>query len=53
MVQRQPEIPCRHIRQGEYRVGSPAHGRADTAHTRHPCTDRQGRAQAQEERGTG
>lgn len=42
-----------YIRQGEYRVGSPAHGRADTAHTRHSCSDSQGRTQAQEEGGTG
>lgn len=53
MVQRQSEISCRYIRQGEYCVGSPVHGRADTAHTRHPCPDSQGRAQAQEEGGAG
>ena len=53
MVRRQPQILCRHVRQGEYRGGSPAYGRENTAHAHYARPDSQGGAQAQETGGTG
>ena len=42
VVRRQPQIFCRHVREGEHRGGSPALGRENTAHARHTCADSQG-----------
>ena len=38
-MQRQPEMAPGNIRRAEPRIGSPAHGREDAAHTRHYSTD--------------
>ena len=53
MVRRQPQIFCRHVREGEHRGGSPALGRENTAHARHTCADNQGGTQAEEKGGAG
>ena len=45
LVQRQPEMAPGNIRGAEPCVGSPAHGREDTSHTRHYRTDSDRRAQ--------
>ena len=52
MVQRQPEMAPGNIRGAEPRVGSPAHGREDTAHTRHYRTDSDRGAQESQTRRT-
>ena len=44
-MQRQPEMAPGNIRGAEPCVGSPAHGREDTSHTRHYRTDSDRRAQ--------
>ena len=44
MVQRQPAMAPGNIRGTEPRIGSPAYGREDTAHTRHSHTDSDRRA---------
>ncbi len=53
VVRRQPQIFCRHVREGEHRGGSPALGRENTAHARHTCADSQGGTQAEEKGGAG
>ena len=51
-MQRQPEMAPGNIRRAEPRVGSPAHGREDAAHTRHHCTDSDRGAQESQTRQT-
>ena len=47
-----PEMAPGNIRRAEPRVGSPAHGREDAAHTRHHCTDSDRGAQESQTRQT-
>ena len=42
-----------HVRKGEHRIGSAAHGRAHTAHPRHGRADSEGRTQESEEEAGG
>ena len=51
-MQRQPEMATGNIRGAKPRIGSPAHGREDTAHTRHYRTDSDGRTQESQTRRT-
>lgn len=46
MVRRQPLAAAPHVRQGEHRIGSVAHGRAHAAHPCNGCADSDGRALA-------
>lgn len=50
MVCGQPAMVAPHVRTGEYRFGSPAHGRAYAAHPRYGRTDCNGRTQESEKK---
>ena len=49
----QPAMAASHIRQGEHRFGSAAHGRTHTAYPCHGRADSDGRAQESQEEASG
>ena len=53
VVRRQPAMAAPHVRKGEHRIGSAAHGRAHAAYSCNGCADSNGRAQESEEEAGG